>query len=305
MIIDVPTHDDFEESGVDLLNLAWDMVMSLALELDDAHEFDPMIEDVEFWEAAQKPISTSLALVQQGTELLLKGRIAEVSPYLLIAGSPNEWHKGCDKNDTPFADFRTIDAQDLIRTHNTVAARKLPDEFVQKYENMRRLRNTIMHTVDKRIKKEFVDVFLTILEVFENLVEPQGWFRARSIYLEKHPSTISYSGEYADFRLVREGLKLLEILKPNETTKYFGYSKRHRSYICLGCLSYCRDTDIVPRTAQLKPNTPDSETVFCFVCNTERAVRRKDCEAEECRCNVIDVEEDETCLVCQRYQENV
>lgn len=303
MIIDVPSHEDFEESGVDLLNLAWDMVMSLALELDNAHHFDPEIEDVEFWEAAQKPISTSLALVQQGTELLLKGRIAEVSPFLLIAGSPNEWHKSCDKNDTPFADFRTIDAQDLIRTHNTVASKRLPEDFVQKYENLRRLRNTIMHTVDKRIKKEFVEVFLTILEVFDNLVEPQGWFAARSIYLEKHPSTISYSGDYADFRLVREAMELVKILKPSETTKYFGYSKRKRSYICLNCLSYCSDTDTVPHTAQLKPNTPESETVHCFVCLTERAITRKECKAEGCKSNVIDVEED-VCLICQHYQDS-
>lgn len=299
MIVDIPTHSDFEESGVALLNIAWDTVMTLLLDLEDARDCDYEIEDIEYWEAAQKSLATSLALVHQGTELLLKGRIAAISPYLLIVGNPKDWPKGCDKGNTAFADFRTIEAQDLIRVHNTVVRETLPVSFITNYAKLRRLRNTIMHTVDKRVSKDFNDVILTILDVFEVLVTPQGWFSRRRIYLERHPNAVAYTDEYVEGVLVREGLKLIEILKPKECNKYLGYNKKSRSYLCPSCAYSSRESDITPYTAQLRPNSPESTTLYCFICNNKIKVVRKKCVNPDCKSNVIDAE-DEYCLLCEK-----
>ena len=105
----------------------------------------------EYWASAQKPLSVALALVQQGTELLLKSRIIEVSPFLIFKGDPSLWPSGCDKQEISFSEFKTIDAQDLIRVHDTVVTSRLTEEFKNRYENLRRKRNTIMHTVDKNV----------------------------------------------------------------------------------------------------------------------------------------------------------
>jgi hypothetical protein len=93
MIVDVPTPDDFNASGTDFLNIAWGMIVDLSFDLKTRQElwsgFDKVADD--YWKAAQRPLATALSLVQQGTEFLLKGHIATVSPYLLLSGDPSSW----------------------------------------------------------------------------------------------------------------------------------------------------------------------------------------------------------------------
>ena len=82
MIIDIPDKEDFFQSGLSMLNLAWNAVASLYIDLEYS-ELDDQGEEGQtteaYWKAAQHPISIALALAQQGIELFLKGRIAEVS----------------------------------------------------------------------------------------------------------------------------------------------------------------------------------------------------------------------------------
>ncbi len=93
MIIEIPNRDDFDKSGLSMLNLAWGAISELYRNLVNAEveEWDDDGEVTEeYWQAAQRPISVALALAQQGIELLLKGKIAEISPFLLLVGSPRE-----------------------------------------------------------------------------------------------------------------------------------------------------------------------------------------------------------------------
>jgi len=80
MIIDVPTGDDFKSAGIDFLNLAWDTLISLSTKLKDAEYFynvyysdenEEVIDQLsseQYWKQAQRPLSTALSLIQQGTE---------------------------------------------------------------------------------------------------------------------------------------------------------------------------------------------------------------------------------------------
>src|SRR5947208_1683386 len=118
MITEIPTAEEFEAIGMQMLNGAWDTGASLLVDLDEAEEFNPYLEEVkeDYWNAARTQLSTGLASAQQGNEFLLKGRIAKVTPFLLI-GSPRDWPGGCATKPVPFANFRTIDAQDLVKVH--------------------------------------------------------------------------------------------------------------------------------------------------------------------------------------------
>ena len=101
MIIDVPTGDDFKSSGIDFLNLAWDTLISLSTKLKDAEYFynvyysdenEEVIDQLsseQYWKQAQRPLSTALSLIQQGTELGIceLGHVAHG-----VAGLPS--HKG-------------------------------------------------------------------------------------------------------------------------------------------------------------------------------------------------------------------
>jgi hypothetical protein len=108
MIVELPDKGDFDRSGISILNMAWGVVADLFWELENAEVAqwdDPGEVTEEYWQAAQHPISVALALALQGIELLLKGRIAGVSPFLLLTGSPRDWPSGCTSRDVPFANF--------------------------------------------------------------------------------------------------------------------------------------------------------------------------------------------------------
>jgi hypothetical protein len=310
MISDIPSHEDFELSGVVFLNLAWDAVREILFTLDESEiervdeedDDDEKLAD-EFWAAAQKPLMTALALVQQATEILLKGKIAAVSPYLLITGDPRSWPKGCDKENTPFTEFRTIDAQDLIRVYNTVSNTRLDQEFIASFEELRRIRNRIMHSVDKNFKTTPKEIVTAILEVIHNVVAPCGWIERRRDYLYNHPSAIAYySTEHVEGHLAQEILYIIDLLDKPKFHKYFGANLRNRRYHCLHCNGECSEFSLEPKLAQLVPNEPASTNLHCYLCGVDRTVVRKRCIATGCRSNVIDADED-ICLVCLEVQD--
>jgi len=70
MISDIPTYDDFADQGTAFLNLAWDTVLDLLLDYEDADAWEGIIDDEqpeEYWKAAIKPLATSVALEEWGT----------------------------------------------------------------------------------------------------------------------------------------------------------------------------------------------------------------------------------------------
>lgn len=166
MITDIPNSEDFRHAGFAYLNLSWRTAIDLGLSLDES-DFDEWDEEVsvpiQYWEAAQRPLATAISLLQQGVEFLIKARIAEVSPFLLFEGSPRDWPRGCNQADTSYSAFKTIDAQDLIRAHDTVCSSRFTDDFVNTYEHLRRRRNTIMHTVDPTLRFTATEVLLSVL----------------------------------------------------------------------------------------------------------------------------------------------
>lgn len=292
MIIDIPKKTDFYRSGFSMLNLAWDSIMSLYLELEDSQleEWDDSGEETEeYWRAAQYPISVAIALAQQGIELLLKGRIADVSPFLLLVGNPREWPKGCNEKDTPFADFRTIDAHDLMRTHDCIVSERLKATFKTRYEYLRRLRNTVFHSVDKNTRTSSKDVIEAILEAVDSLAQPESWINIRRDYLENNPTAKVYSADYVHVALVREFTRLISVLSTAELKRFFKFNKRQRLYVCLNCLSECKsvDVDCESKFAILSPNTPKSKQLYCPLCDSHTPVIRKNCSYNGCKGNVL------------------
>ncbi len=207
MIIDVPTGDDFKSAGIDFLNLAWDTLISLSTKLKDAEYFynvyysdenEEVIDQLsseQYWKQAQRPLSTALSLIQQGTEFLLKGHIATVSPYLLILGDPSNYPSKSHERNIRFSEFKTIDAQDLVKVYNTVSTGRLPDNFRQRFEDLRSKRNIIMHTVDPELYIKTKNLFVEILEICHYLIEPNSWIKIRGQFIQNEPESVLYSPE--------------------------------------------------------------------------------------------------------------
>jgi hypothetical protein len=304
MITDIPTPSEFERSGKDFLHMGWEQAYGFLQTVKDFADPTASSDVESFTAAAQSQLSKSLALVQQGIEQLLKARIADVSPFLLIGASPRDWPQG----DVAFADFRTIDSQDLVRVHDTVAQSKLSDEFKQRFEQMRRLRNSIFHTVDKRIAVAATQILEVILEACASLLAGESWPGIRRDYLENDPVLMLVPDEddSSTYQMNRELEIAIESLSPSFVKQYLGFDKKQRRYLCYPCTverpKWGEDDDM--RLAQLRPNTSDSTTLYCIACNRTFEVRRVDCTNSDCKGNVIETE-DNTCCTCGEDQASV
>ncbi|MDO9108901.1 MAG: hypothetical protein Q7U89_07955 [Coriobacteriia bacterium] len=289
------------ETGLSLLGFAWDKAIELLGDLENARHYG--VDDSEataaFWTAARQTLLVTTTVAQQALEFILKGRIAAVSPYLLIAGQPREWPRGVYTN-VPFAEFRTIDAQDLIHVHDTVAEVPLQEAFVAKFDELRRKRNSIMHTVDRRVEARAGDILRDILLLYYQLFLGGDWVAVRRQYLERSPIAELHSTDFVEQQLVWEIEQVLGLLTNRQKQEYFGLPARQRKYICPECARNSDHLELLPMTAVLRPNASNSTTVFCFVCGETTLVAREPCQRGDCPGNVVSDDEGQ-CLTCGLY----
>ena len=303
MITDVPSADDFRVYGLRYLNMGWGQALHIGLEILDLDEYafsEDKVGKADFARRAEPEIATALTLVAQGAEFLLKAKIAAVSPWLLLSRNSDGWPKLCDQKDVPFAEFHTIDAQDLVKIHDTFCQPRLSEEFRQVFRELRRKRNAMMHTVDFRLQTTLTEIIEHVLVVADVLTVPGTWPIERSLFLEISRDS-AIDADAVAFLLAREFLVVTEKLTPAKLQRHFGLPPKRRMYLCPVCRHSYEDSELEARTAVLQPNTPQANEVYCFVCRTSSAVTRDSCAENDCKGNVLDPERDE-CLACGKNQ---
>ncbi len=304
MITDIPTEGDFAQSGKIFLNLAWDIVSNLYLVVYntnmDEWDNDGAVSN-DFWAAAQRPLCNAIVLIEQGIELLLKSTIAAVSPYLLLADSPSNWPANCQERDVPFSEFRTVDAHDLPKLYNTTRCHRLDPTFSNRIKQVRKMRNRVIHTVAPSLRLAPTEIWKWILEASTNLIGEHFWITTRRQYLEETPLSVVYDADDAPGLLAWEALKLLDVLSPKEKKQHLGVDSRRRWYACVNCTGDYQEAinpdEPAVNTCQLRPGTPGSTRLYCFVCDEECTVVRKKCPKHGCPGNVMDAT-DGVCLTC-------
>ena len=305
MINNIPTADDFYTSGKELLDFSWDTVAELITNLDEAEYFGIDSEEVSeaYWDSAKRRLTTALSITQQGIEFILKGKIADISPYILIAGSPSNWPYPYDGAGIEFSQFRTIDAQDLIRVHDTFSEVSLDSNFVERFNSLREKRNSIMHSVDKSLRVQVTEVIDSLLYMHKSLFPDETWGQVRCDFLEKSPDVQLGSIDYVKNRVCLELSLVFKLLPPAKVKNYFGVDKNQRMYFCPKCYHDANHDagDFDYKLAVLNPEGADSKKVYCPVCNINYDVVREDCDTSEtenaCPGNVISTEYG-MCLTC-------
>lgn len=304
MIMDVPSAQDFYDSGIELFDFAWDTVAVLWTSLSEAEEWGVDAAEVseEYWAASKRRLTTVLAMTQQGVEFILKGRIAEISPYLLLADSPAKWPSPYDGHVLNFSEFKTVDAQDLIKLHDTVQGMALPPAFVDKFNTLRAKRNTISHSIDKKLQVHTSEVIETILSLHKALFPTENWAKVRATFIKNYPDAQLDGGEYSVNYACRELAVVMEILPPAAVKEFFQIDKKQRRYICPECLDHANtDADFEYRLAVLRPKGAESTRLYCPICDTEYNVLRESCSVKGCPGNVLS-EDNDRCLTCGRWQ---
>lgn len=295
MINNIPTVQDYKDHGAEYLNIAWEGVMSLLVPYYDHNDAD--LED-EFGEAAQRRLAINIQLAFQGAEFLLKSKILEISPFFLISREPFQWPKKSAEINVDFSEFRTVDAQDLIKISNTVSPSRLSDSFMQQYEVIRVLRNSFAHTVKKDITVTAKEVLVFILESVYEFFPDTNWFSLRQECNAREAANILYIDDQYSVVLIKEAEILLNELTTSQIKRFFRFNKKQRRYLCPTC-AYSDKWHILEysKTAILSPNTPTSNEITCMVCDDITEVIRKECDIDDCKGNVI-WQEKNLCLTC-------
>jgi hypothetical protein len=198
--------------------------------------------------------------------------IAKVSPFLLIAGEPRQWPSPDKAGNVDFSDFRTIDAIDLCRVVNAVSDTKLPDSFVQLYNNLRVRRNKIAHLNTGSVVLEASNVLVSILSAQNILFNGQLWqefLKGRSPHLADHDDDDPIYEEDLSHDIFLSNLEeAIPNLQPAELKRFFGYDTRRKRIEspCCGTLT-SRYYEGEPRYAQKQ----DDGSILCLGCLTRFA----------------------------------
>lgn len=302
MLIEIPTPAEYADASLSHLHLAWTIAADVLKDFAEADMGDglPDGEVAEtYWRQVQPALANAFNLVQQAQELALKGRIADVSPYLLISRDVRDWPRRCDKRDVPFSDFRTADAADLIRLHDTVAATRLPPAFAAFYDDVRRRRNVLMHQGLPSTPIAITDLLLMVLKAHQFLFDG-GWAPARLEQWSSGSLATLYSSDFSVDAALAEFELVVSFLPPAPLKAYLGFDKKARRYLCPNCQ---RQTDAFHERvalAQLRAPAKESTQLYCFACDKEQSVQRVRCSEDGCNSNVLtdEVSGERTCLVC-------
>lgn len=327
MIIEIPSADDFRRASIDLLNLVWSTAIGYLNDCQDFEEFDDHTSDtfgdsdttwtpeeratteVKLWQESQVSLANAFSLIQQAIEMGFKARIAEVSPFLLIARDARDYPAGSTKKDIPFSAFRSLDAADLMRVHNTVCREKLSDQFGNFWDSIRRRRNVLIHSVvlsGELIKPQ--ELLEHVLIINKAMHPGETWFNRRLLHYKKnYENTDVYMWEYgiiyAD--ICNEFYVAFNYLPKKMTREIFGFDHRARSYMCFHCFMKA-DSDCWyymrnPRSALLTPNSKQSTSLLCTMCGQISAVIRRKCCNPSCKSTVL-CNEGQMCLLCGEEQ---
>ena len=251
MIVGVPDYDQLQETAVGWLNLAWEITIE---EVRDYHEAGFIFEELgneyggkrvdaavsQYWKAAQYKLNNAISLLQQSLEIFLKARIAEVSPYLLIAGDPHSWPKADSSGEIDFSNFRTLDAVQLTRVVKLVSKHNVTDSFVEFYDRLRKTRNKISHLNAGQVQAEAKAILIDVLTAYKHLFPNGTWIAFRKQHLD---ATVQISSEnlmdpedWSHDRITWELDAALDELSPKYIKKFFGYDTRKCGMRCPKCL---------------------------------------------------------------------
>lgn len=294
-------------AGLNQLYLAWEIAMQA---LEDHDEISSLINvddeaeaAAEYWARSQPALANAFGLAQQAMEMALKGRIAAISPFLLISRDPKEWPKGVDAQPVPFSEFRTIDAVDLVKVHNTFSIVPLDGHFVNFWNDVRRDRNRIMHSVSRKTV-EAIALVRTVLTAAETLFAEWTWPQML-IQMMAEGKHAAYGLDDGTPNVVMRQMEVaLRHLTPADARRFFGFELGRHAYLCPVCYSAAdRELqDIWPKLAQFEVRKPGSTQLRCALCDETTPVTRERCANEDCPGDVI---HDSMCLTCLRDQDDL
>lgn len=293
MIVNKPTSNDFERQSIQYLDQAIDVLFRYSD--TDTLEDETGVTEQQYWKYHQGELANSIALLFLSVENQIKARICSISPYLLLAGEPRKW--GVQGSDKEFSDLFIHSFDDLMVLYVELGLGVISVEARSSLEELRKMRNRISHGVmrEELTPQVVIDLIQQgILAVWG----PRTWWDL----LRKHAKSSPVFGLYdpeADIAWNTVTIdRFVSLIGLKKTGDLLGVNLKSRLYYCPTCTSPLRGHghDEGSKYCTLTPNSPESTSLYCIVCDSHHTVVRKDCIESGCRGNVIS--EDDVCLTC-------
>jgi hypothetical protein len=293
MVINKPTSNDFERQSIQYLNQALDVLFRYS-DTEDLEDETGVTEEA-YWKYHQGELANSVALLFLSIENQLKARICSISPYLLVAGEPRKW--GVLGTDKEFSDLFIHSFDDLMVLYAELGLGVIAPEARISLEELRAVRNRITHGV-MREQLTPEAVINLIQQGIHAVWGPRVWWDQ----LRKHAKASPVFGLIdpdADIGWNTVTIDhFVKLIGPKKTGDLLGVNLKSRLYFCPTCTPSLQSQghDEGSKYCTLIPNTPESTTLYCIVCDSTHNVVRQNCTEKGCPGNVIS--KDDVCLTC-------
>lgn len=308
MITNVPTAQDLNKSALTAFFAAWHPLIQLFDDFNQSFGLeDPNFSDEleEYYEHCQAELETIYALAAQASELALKARICEVSPFLLLLGQGASF--GETDLDIDFSELRTIDAVDLPNAVNAICASKVSDQFKQRFTDVRRLRNKIAHLGGAGKDSSPRDVMRLLVEQYAELWPDARFLNNWINYIGSRRYSFFHDGKWSSAEMEFADIQetCFSLLSKGEFKKLIGFPKGQRRYICHECIyTGGLDGHDMGNGDLSTAFLINDSTLQCQLCAETSEVVRKNCEEDDCKGNVISIGDPypERCHTCGQDQ---
>lgn len=309
MIINNPTRLDFETLAKENLTQSFNLLFKVYEGYVEFTKFTDEVSLEDIWEHNKGTLRTTLILLHQAIEGLMKAAVCEKSPLLLLDKPKKDWPTLPNSADQDFDSLYTIGGESLLNTFCAVSTIiEINQELIDFIEEIRQKRNTAIHGTNvKDITPKYI--LTNLLKVFTYWFGKDSWHQELKANLLNNPlfgysdsdyeEAISY--KYLDFTS--------SIITRKSMVNHVSFDIKGRQYYCPSC-KYKIDKDygqLESKWAFLYPNKPTSSSIKCLNCNETVEVTRNSCQYVDCRGNVLYNDLDKTgeviCLTCYEMQE--
>ena len=266
-------------------------------------ECDWSQEWIEYSNHCISDIDLVCSTIAQSCEIAMKAKVAEISPYLLLAGGDFNFSKSKDVVD--FSDFRTISAVDLPSALKVICDNPLSDKFITMYGELRKIRNSVVHIGDQPNEISISKIVEYLVLQYCTLWDGKLWLKYYLEYSSKSRKSNLFDGsnwnEYADVKSFWS--ELISVLTKGQFKRLIGKPKNQKRYFCPRCMYYAGsdyfEPDLKEHATAYYNGKDNLDCIMCGSCFPVVSAGKK-CKNCEKRSYHIKYESFTCCANCSR-----
>jgi len=308
MIINIPTESDYFKIANNNLNIVWDNIFRLISDYTHVEEFQS--KDIHYYlncSYHRHSKATWLGLIQTASELYLKGRILSMGSQYLIDDTKWNTKRINSDDEVSFCSLKSINAVELIDKYNDLFDEKVGEIFGEIFEELRVVRNQIMHSALPEFEFSIYEIIKFILEIqrqfniYWSACRAQYLYTTRRHFIEygnmDYPEPCLTSNIFDEFEI------LFHMLGKQDLERYFHYNSNDNRFHCPSCMDDISNLSYgeLSGAHTFKPVKMEDNILTCLVCGWDGSYNLSTCVSEKCDSNIIS-DEWNVCLCCGEWQ---